>query len=394
MGARAAWSLALGGACLLGGFLGGWLGWGLGLLALAGIAAAGRRRPEARTGSEARGGGADTFCAEMIEDLPVAIAVLDRNRRIALANRAMRVLLGRPDTPGAGADLAIWPQLEKAVRRVFDRGADQSFESASPADPCSRILSVEVRAIGGGAMVVAEDRSRILSLESHRRDFVTNVSHELKTPLAAILGLAEMLSEDEDLQADRRRDLANRILRQAGRLNQLVSDLLMLSKLDEMPAMLRAAEPCDLRPILREVLADLEEAAARRGVAFDVRAPEGAAIRAERELLRQVVSNLLDNAVQYAANRVIVRLAREGAFVRLEVEDDGPGVPKEHRERIFERFYRVDRGRSRERGGTGLGLSIVKNVVAGLGGRYGVRDAQQRGSVFWVAMPADRGPAC
>jgi signal transduction histidine kinase len=207
--------------------------------------------------------------------------------------------------------------------------------------------------------------------------------------------LVETLLDAEDIDGATRRHFLERINSQTSRLVSLVADLLSLSRIEAGDA---ASErrPIDLRvPVLESVRA-LRGTSERRQVVLLTDLPSGpVVVLAEDEGLRQAISNLIDNAIKYSpeGSPVEVRLRTEGGSVVLEVADRGVGIPEEHQERIFERFYRVDPARSRELGGTGLGLAIVKNVALGLGGEVDVRSQPGRGSTFTVRLPLAPAPA-
>ena len=182
----------------------------------------------------------------------------------------------------------------------------------------------------------------------------------------------------------------DRIAVQTARLATLVADLLTLSRLDDEGRTVGEAEPVHVQTVVQDTVRDLLPLAEKRAVQLHPELPEPALLVAgEREALRQVVGNLVDNAIKYtpSGGRVDVVLAARGERLRLEVRDTGIGLSPEDCDRVFERFYRVDRARSRELGGTGLGLSIVKNTVKGLGGEVGVESELGRGSTFWVELP-------
>ena len=240
-----------------------------------------------------------------------------------------------------------------------------------------------------GAVAVIHDITELERLESVRRDFVSNVSHELKTPLTAIHGYVETLLEADPKDGPTRGRFLRKIRRQSNRLGALVSDLLTLSRIES------AAEPpatiLDLRSPAGEVLNLLGPAGGERGLELVAEFPQAAVeVLGEEEAIRQALSNLVDNAVKYSSSggRVFVRLQTENGRAVLEVEDEGPGIGGEHLDRIFERFYRVDRARSRELGGTGLGLAIVKNVARRHGGGVEVESERGRGSTFRFWLPS------
>jgi two-component system phosphate regulon sensor histidine kinase PhoR len=290
--------------------------------------------------------------------------------------------------------LVPWPQLELAVQECLADGQPQRFEGAPPS---ASHLTLDVRITGWhcdgerkGVVVVIDDQSLLRQLEAHRRDFVANVSHELKTPLAAIQGFVETMIEDPDMPTPTQRRFLERVAVQTERLSTLVGDLLTLSRLDEDVLGSSGKEAIEIRALVHNVLHALQPLAERKPVSVADRLPAiDIHVAGEREALRQVFSNLIDNAIKYtpAGGSVVVELRRENGHVDFVVTDTGIGLSPEDQERVFERFYRVDKARSRELGGTGLGLSIVKNTVRTLGGTVGVRSELGKGSTFWVRLP-------
>ncbi|MGB3966892.1 MAG: ATP-binding protein, partial [Planctomycetota bacterium] len=318
------------------------------------------------------------------------VLVLDERRIVVAHNAAARDLL-RLDGAAIGRgldDLLPAPALQSALaRRTGARPAPFELTLGPPDD---RVLLVRVLDLGEAGFVVGlDDQSRLRRLESLRRDFVANVSHELKTPLAAILGFVETVRHEPEMPAPTRIRFLDRIAVQAERLATLVSDLLTLSRLDN-EAEVPADEPCDFGAVLRDSVRDLLPIAEGRNVQLGASLPgPPVPVVADPEALRQVASNLIDNAIKYTPPHGTVRvsLRTAGERARLEVEDTGIGLSPADQERVFERFYRVDRARSRELGGTGLGLAIVKNTVKRLGGDVGVRSELGKGSLFWVELP-------
>ena len=234
------------------------------------------------------------------------------------------------------------------------------------------------------------DVTEARKLERARRDLVENVSHELKTPLTAIKGFVETLQDDPEMPPETQARFHDKIARQTERLATLVADLLTISRLDDDKSP-SADEPVDMVAVLRETVNDLLPIAEKRDLEFQANLPECAVwVVADRETLRQTAGNLVDNAVKYTPERGVVTVTLKlptPDSLRLEVADTGIGLSAADQERIFERFYRVDRARSRELGGTGLGLSIVKNTVRNLGGDVGVKSALGVGSMFWLELP-------
>jgi two-component system phosphate regulon sensor histidine kinase PhoR len=246
-----------------------------------------------------------------------------------------------------------------------------------------------------GAVLVLNDVSELRRLEAIRRDFVANVSHELKTPLTAIRGLVETILDDPEMPVDVRQRFLERIEEQTQRLSTLVTDLLTLSRL-ESESSRREREVVDFRGVVDSSVRRLRGVAEGKGIHLET-AFDGDAlwVLGDEEQLRQMVDNLVDNAVKYTpeGGRVAVRLraaTEEGTGQTeclLEVDDTGIGIEPRHQERIFERFYRVDKARSRELGGTGLGLSIVKHIAKDTGGSVSLESRPGLGSTFRVRLP-------
>jgi two-component system phosphate regulon sensor histidine kinase PhoR len=239
-----------------------------------------------------------------------------------------------------------------------------------------------------GAIVVLHDVSELRQLESVRRDFVANISHELKTPLAAIRGLVETLIDDKQMDRETHDRFVARIHDQSMRLSSLVSDLLTLSRLESSPA--GQFEPMDLRECVAESYRAQLHVAETKHVDMAASVPDNpVVIDGDPEALRELVDNLVSNAIKYTpeGGRVDVRMAVEGSSAVLSVQDTGIGIAPEDQGRIFERFYRVDKARSRQLGGTGLGLSIVKHVALAHGGNVSVKSIPGRGATFRVQLP-------
>ena len=240
-----------------------------------------------------------------------------------------------------------------------------------------------------GAVLVLDDVTQLRRLETMRRDFVGNVSHELKTPLTAIRGMVETLLDDPDADPRFRKRFLDRVVVQADRMTTLVSDLLSLSRLESGSSILELI-PIDVRQPVRESVRSLQPVADAKEIVVRTELPDHpVGVEGEEEALRQAVTNLLDNAIKYSAGgrQVIVRVLEEPNLAVIEVEDQGPGIEARHRDRLFERFYRVDKARSRELGGTGLGLAIVKHTALALGGKVSVDSRPGRGSTFRIHLP-------
>lgn len=240
-----------------------------------------------------------------------------------------------------------------------------------------------------GAIVVFHDLTRIRQLENTRREFVANVSHELRTPLSLIKGFVETLlngAKDNPAVAEK---FLRTIERHAQRLSNLIEDLLTISRLESGGITLQLRDT-DLHEFTTRMLEEMQTRAAERNTTLRNEVPAGLHARADLDRLQQVFVNLVENAVKYGragGHMTVTGRARPDGKAELCVSDDGPGIPPEARERVFERFYRVDRARSRETGGTGLGLSIVKHIVQSHGGEVWVESEPDQGAKFFFTLP-------
>jgi two-component system phosphate regulon sensor histidine kinase PhoR len=241
-----------------------------------------------------------------------------------------------------------------------------------------------------GSLIVLNEVTRLYRLERVRRDFVANVSHEMQTPITSIYGYAETLIDKDSRTDELTEKAAQAIVRQAGRLSLLVDDLLELSRIEKQA---EAKEIPLSKGSVREVLVSAIEtcrtASGDRGVSICLECPEDVQAEINPELLERAVVNLLDNATKYSERGKQVRLECEATLqeVLIRVRDEGCGISQEHLPRLFERFYRVDKARSRSLGGTGLGLAIVKHIVLAHRGTVSVQSEVAKGSAFTVVIP-------
>jgi two-component system, OmpR family, phosphate regulon sensor histidine kinase PhoR len=330
----------------------------------------------------------------ILEAMQEGVVVVDRDGRIVLVNPALRamLLLGADAVGKLLIEAVRHAQLEDLLAAAREEAAESSrLEIELPGLKPRRLL-VHAAPLSGddeGLLVVFVDVTELRRLESLRRDFVANASHELRTPIAAVRSATETLRAgalDDPNFAARFVDI---IERNAQRLQSLLEDMLELSKLESNEFKLKR-ERVDLGRVVPIVLGLFRERAEKKAVRLGAelsRPP--AAIEGDARALEHVLSNLVDNAVKYcpAGTRVLVRASLEGDRVHLVVSDTGPGIPTEHLPRVFERFYRVDAGRSRDLGGTGLGLSIVKHMVEAMRGKVWVESEVGRGSTFVVSLP-------
>ncbi|WP_298031401.1 cell wall metabolism sensor histidine kinase WalK [uncultured Dysosmobacter sp.] len=233
---------------------------------------------------------------------------------------------------------------------------------------------------------------RLQTTEDLRRRFVSDASHELKTPLAAIRLLTDSILQTDNIDPATTREFVADIGREAERLTRISEDLLRLTRLDS--GVLDPATAVEVLPVLEQVMRMMSLVAQEKNVDLTYDAAEGCVVQATRDEIHQVIYNLVDNAVKYSAGGAVqVSLGTEGAWVALSVADNGPGIPEEDLSRIFERFYRVDKARSRAAGGTGLGLSIVSDTVRRRGGTVEAVNRPQGGAVFTARWPRMEGGA-
>lgn len=339
----------------------------------------------------------------ILQTMGDGVLVLDPSSRVVMANPAVLAMLGASGPVEGRQPIEIVRSAELAD--VISKVAREQSAAATEIELgglAPRRLAVRVAPLTSagarGVVAVLSDVTGLRRLETMRREFVANVSHELRTPIAAIRAATETLEGGALDDPEAAREFVGIVSRHARRLNELVEDLLALSRIEAHKLEL-APERLEAESFLRSMVELHAHAAARAGVTLE-RAQGDAALSifADRRALEQAVSNLVDNAIKYSSGGATVTLRAEpsGADdVRLSVSDTGPGIAATHLPRLFERFYRVDRGRSREVGGTGLGLAIVKHLAEAMGGSVGVASELGRGSTFALTLPrrgAD-GPA-
>jgi two-component system phosphate regulon sensor histidine kinase PhoR len=242
-----------------------------------------------------------------------------------------------------------------------------------------------------GVLIVLHDVTRLRRLENIRRDFVANVSHELKTPITAIKASVETLMDGDPISPADSQEFLAIIAKQADRLNAIIDDLLALSRIeqnDDVSGMV--LEMQDLEPALRSAVQSCESAASDKEISLRVECSAGLQARINAPLIEQAVINLVGNAIKYSDRQSSVQVEAkcQDDIVKILVRDRGCGISREHLPRLFERFYRVDKARSRRQGGTGLGLAIVKHIVQAHGGTVTVSSEPGAGSVFTILLPA------
>ncbi len=330
--------------------------------------------------------------AAAIEGMDEGMWITDANGVVLRHNEALRTILGTDQELVGQRPLFLVrrTELHDAVLRACREGVTSKVEVSMDA-PRSKTLEVHLAPLGGslpGSAAVFRDVTERKRLERVRQDFVANVSHELRTPIAAILGYAETLRSGALSDAKHAPQMVEIIHRQSERLGDLVSDLLELSRLDagERPL---SASVVSLGEVARQASEAMEPRAASKHLSLQLRVPPDLTARADPKALEQVLLNLLDNAIKYTPEGGTVEVSGErvGDRAELSIKDTGLGIEARHLPRLFERFYRVDRGRSREMGGTGLGLSIVRHLVNGMEGDVRVASQLGVGTTFTVVLP-------
>ncbi len=323
-----------------------------------------------------------------LDTLPQGVIVCDENGDVVFRNpRAAGLMGGRH-----GDALAAQAVVDLLADAWTSGSAERTLDLYGPP---RRTLVVRTQLIDDGrrtlgVIAVIDDISERRRLEEIRRDFVANVSHELKTPMGALGLLAETLVAEEDREVAQR--LASRIQAEAFRVSRIIDDLLDLSRIEAEESPPR--EPVLVSLVMAEALERVRAAAEQRDVKIDLQEPSApVAVLGDRRQLVSALYNLLDNGVKYSerGGTITFSATQSSAEVAICVVDQGTGIPSRDLERIFERFYRVDQGRSRETGGTGLGLSIVRHVAANHQGRAEVESREGEGSTFRLVLPVQPG---
>jgi two-component system sensor histidine kinase SenX3 len=317
------------------------------------------------------------------------VVIADASGQVVFRNLQATTFVGARHGD-ALVEQAVAEMLAAGCRGVSDKRTLELF------GPPRRTIVVTVSPLSEdgstvGALAAVDDITERTRLEAVRTDFVANISHELKTPVGALALLAEtLLAEDDPALRER---LTERLVHEAHRVGRTIDDLLELSRIEVERSPLREVVPVHL--VIAEAVERVRPAAELREVGIEVTEPSPRlTVIGERRQLVSAIGNLLDNAIKYSDEGALIAVttSTDGQSVDVAVADQGIGIPSRDLERIFERFYRVDRGRSRETGGTGLGLAIVRHVATNHGGDVRVESQEGRGSTFTLTIPAGPGP--
>ena len=335
--------------------------------------------------------------ASMLEGV---VAIDERERVINLNPAAERLL-------GIRSEDALNHSLQEAIRNSdLHKLVDQAFEKNEPVegdivlygDGQDRYLQAHVTTLRStlgrnvGALVVLNDVTRLRKLENLRRDFVANVSHELKTPITSIKGFVETLQEGAVNNPEDAQRFLGIIAKHADRLNSIIEDLLSLSRIEQQSGYSQVAlENAPVCDVLNSAIQLCQPKAAAKDIRIKLDCAQSLTAKINPPLLEQAIVNLIDNAVKFSnpGKPIHVQALASDDAIRISVQDEGCGIPAEHLTRIFERFYRVDKARSRQLGGTGLGLSIVRHIALAHGGNVDVTSKVGQGSTFTIKLPAN-----
>ncbi|MFP6806691.1 MAG: ATP-binding protein [Pseudomonadales bacterium] len=325
------------------------------------------------------------------------VIVVDPQQKIIQINQAAARVLDLSLASSLGKP--IWEQvrvaeINTALEQTLDSLEVVTAQIRRPLKAGDRVIDISAAALRDeqgdpvGAVIVLHDISELDRLERIRRDFVGNASHELKTPITVIRGLAETILDDEDMDPEVRRRFTEKISTQSHRLSQLVTDLMTLSRL-ESDTTEKDFQHIDLEAVVKHSIVAVKDHCQEKELSLTLLIEAGVSIVGDLQTITQLIDNLIDNAIKYtpAGGEVGVKLYTEQGVAILRISDSGIGISPQHQQRIFERFYRVDKARSRDLGGTGLGLSIVKNIAEQHGGSVQLESQLGAGSVFTVSLP-------
>ncbi|MEY4577315.1 MAG: hypothetical protein RL701_2018 [Pseudomonadota bacterium] len=316
------------------------------------------------------------------------LLAIDSDNRVELINDAAKTLLGLTSAP-EGRRLVETVRIPALVELAeYGRDLQRTAEFAVDDPPRHLLATTTPLRATGGMVIVLHDMTSLRNMESMRRDLVANVSHELRTPVSIIRANAETLLDAALEDPEQARNFISAILRHSERLSNLLSDLLDLAKI-EGGAYPLCLENVGVRTAIQRAVDTLSRTAKAKTVTVQVDVAHDLFAHADTQALDQVLVNLLDNAIKYSFERGVIDVTASlfQDQIRIVVSDDGPGIAERHRARVFERFYRVDTGRSRALGGTGLGLSIVKHLAVLMHGTVGVDPVEPHGSSFWISLP-------
>jgi two-component system phosphate regulon sensor histidine kinase PhoR len=334
----------------------------------------------------------------LFNSMSEGVLVLDEAGNIQIINRSLREMFTlRAEVKGLTVLEAFrLTELDKLLRRLGQEQTVEGYELEVPGfeDRWLQVNAAAIRDRSGrhhGVILVFHDLTRIKQLENTRQEFVANVSHELRTPLSLIKGYVETLLDGAKEDPVLVGQFLQTIEKHTDRLTFLIEDILTISKLESGQIVL-SLMPVDLRSEVARVSEDLRSTAEERQITIENTLPEGLIAHVDADRMEQVFFNLIENSIKYGRKDGHVWVGSRmlpDHRIEISVRDDGPGIPVESQGRVFERFYRVDRARSRETGGTGLGLSIVKHIVQVHGGEVWLKSEPGKGTTFFFTLKAE-----
>ncbi|WP_300278256.1 HAMP domain-containing sensor histidine kinase [Peptacetobacter sp.] len=332
----------------------------------------------------------------ILKSISNGILAIDIEGNILLINDEAKKIINCPlDTMVEGRNISFAIREEEILKQIMLFMGSRENEKISIKLEDGRFCRIKLdpvylqnnKSIIIGSIVNLEDISERVKIENMRKNFVANVSHELKTPLTSISGFAETLKLNENIDIETRNRFLDIIDGEANRLRRLIEDILTLSFIETDTK--KEKDDVDLYDVYKKVEDMLNISAKSKKIELNCNAEKSIIIKANEDYIKQIILNLVDNAIKYTQEngKVNVDIYEENNKAILKVSDNGIGIPKEDQDRIFERFYRVDKARSREIGGTGLGLAITKHIVINLGGNISVESEMEKGSTFIVSIP-------
>ena len=329
----------------------------------------------------------------LLNSMQDAVIAVSSEERVQWANSSMNRLVGSRAKPGALAvEIVRDPDFLRAVRSAREMREPATARASSILH--GRTFDVTATPLpAGGAVAVLRDLTEMERVEKTRRDFIANVSHELRTPLTSVQGYAETLLEATP-DPDRSREFLEIIRKNATRMSRLTEDLLTLARVESGEHRFDV-QPVATSELLNEAVHSFQDIARNLHVELRIEDQAATQVSADSEAIHQVFANLVENALKYGASGGLITVGAQiaGEFVEFYVRDGGPGIPSEHLPRLFERFYRVDKARSRESGGTGLGLAIAKHIVLAHGGLIRAESELNHGATFFFTVPREAARA-
>jgi two-component system phosphate regulon sensor histidine kinase PhoR len=326
--------------------------------------------------------------AAMLDSMQEAVVAITPEGGVRWSNAQLQRIAGTEIRVGRPLVHSVRdPELLACVKAALEASETRSGRTSSLS--AGRIFEINAAPMpSGGALAVLHDITRIETAEKSRREFIANVSHELRTPLTSIQGYVETLIDETPSNSEIAREFLGIILKNATRMNRITEDLLALASV-ESPGYKLTLQPIRASALLTDAIELLGGVVADSGVKLEAEVAPDSLVLADSDAMNQVFGNLIENALKYgkAGKRILAGAKLLETEVEFTVKDFGPGIASEHLERIFERFYRVDKARSRESGGTGLGLAIVKHIVLAHGGRIWATSELGRGASFHFTLP-------